>query len=149
MKVVIPRTVCREKNKVFSSPRSQYWWYDQTFWDGKPHVHAFEVLELLYNRSSWLIVKLSNMCSKNLVFLSISTSTLIKKQRFLNTHLILSQLVMSFDCHKSSRTSKACPGGFPSQKVWSYFQYWLRGLEKTLFFSLQTVLGITTFIYKV
>ena len=35
MKVVIPRTVCREKNKVFSTPRSHFKTPHQTLWGKK------------------------------------------------------------------------------------------------------------------
>ena len=32
LKVVIPSFLCREKNMIFSTPRSEYESYDQTFW---------------------------------------------------------------------------------------------------------------------
>ena len=35
MKVVIPSFLCREKNMVFSTPRSEYESYDQTVWGKK------------------------------------------------------------------------------------------------------------------
>ena len=43
MKVVIPRTVCRVKKMVFSTPRGQYEGYDQTIGGEKTSDDPFQV----------------------------------------------------------------------------------------------------------
>ena len=45
LKVVIPRTVPRDKKIVFSTPLNEFWVYDQTVRDEKQVWHAFEVLQ--------------------------------------------------------------------------------------------------------
>ena len=43
MKVVIPRTACRDKKMVFSTPRGQYECYDQTIGGEKTSDDPFQV----------------------------------------------------------------------------------------------------------
>ena len=60
MKVVIPRTVPRDKKIVFSTPLSEFWMYDQTVRDEKQVWHAFEVLQRICRftfMNDWFFLK--------------------------------------------------------------------------------------------
>ena len=139
LKVVIPRTHTRRKKWFSRPPEASISRMTKLFGVKRDQISSSKPPMLDYTYDEYVV---------NMRWLNVNApKTLIFTQKI----IIFSHLVNACwphghrTCNPTLGTWRKLFGPFLPQTVWSYDSYSLRGVEKTIFFSLQRNDGITTF----